>query len=176
MCVATKGHFTHEPRAVTVKLWEPKRKCPKAVVPTHLQIHKVWSRTLECSVKSYVTGAFNQMLFQWVLIHAGLQTWYQRMNQRLWAFGVSWSPSFMFKATCKRWFLKIIQVTMKHDSFDAIYVGIHVDFTSIILHTLTPGVPRASSEVSLDRFLLFHQWECLKCNGHGLAVSCVKWP
>ena len=21
----------------------------------------------------------------------------------------------------------------------------------------------------------FHQWECLKCNGHGLSVSCVKW-
>ena len=24
--------------------------------------------------------------------------------------------------------------------------------------------------------LPFHQWECLKCNGHGLRVSCVKWP
>ena len=22
----------------------------------------------------------------------------------------------------------------------------------------------------------FHQWECLKRNGHGLSVSCVKWP
>jgi hypothetical protein len=22
----------------------------------------------------------------------------------------------------------------------------------------------------------FHQWECLKFNGHGLSVSCVKWP
>ena len=25
----TKGHFTHEPRAVTMKLWEPKRKMSK---------------------------------------------------------------------------------------------------------------------------------------------------
>ena len=46
----TKGHFTHEPRAVTWKLGEPKRKekCPKAV-PTHLQHHAVWSRTPKCS-------------------------------------------------------------------------------------------------------------------------------
>ena len=30
----TYGHFTHEPKAVTMKLREVKRKCPKAV-PTH---------------------------------------------------------------------------------------------------------------------------------------------
>jgi hypothetical protein len=30
-----KGHFTHKPRAVTMKLWETKRKCVKAV-STHL--------------------------------------------------------------------------------------------------------------------------------------------
>ena len=41
-----KGHFTHKPRAVTMRLCEPKRKCPKAV-PTHLQNHAVWSRTLK---------------------------------------------------------------------------------------------------------------------------------
>ena len=51
----SKGHFTHKPWAVTMKLWEPKRKCPKAV-PTHLQNHVVWSWILKCSVKSYVTG------------------------------------------------------------------------------------------------------------------------
>ena len=27
----------------------------------------------------------------------------------------------------------------------------------------------------MDRLRLFHQRECLKCNGHGLSVSCVKW-
>ena len=68
-----KGHFTHEPRAMTMKLWEPKRKCPKAV-PRHLQNHVVWSRTLKCSVMSYVIGPsikcyFNDFLFMWVLVH-----------------------------------------------------------------------------------------------------------
>ena len=32
----SKGHFTCELRAVTMKLWEPKRKCPKAI-PIHFQ-------------------------------------------------------------------------------------------------------------------------------------------
>ena len=27
-----------------------------------------------------------------------------------------------------------------------------------------------------DQSRLFHQWECLKCHGHGLLVSCVKRP
>jgi hypothetical protein len=34
---------------------------------------------------------------------------------------------FCVRPTYKRWFLKIDQVTMKHDPFDA-NVGIHVDF------------------------------------------------
>ena len=49
----SKGHFAHEPGAVTMRLWEPKWKCPKAVL-RYLQNHVVWSRTLKCSVKSYV--------------------------------------------------------------------------------------------------------------------------
>ena len=43
------SHTSQEP--VTMKLWEPKRNCPKAV-PTHLQNRVMWSRTPECSVKS----------------------------------------------------------------------------------------------------------------------------
>ena len=35
----------------------------------------------------------------------------------------------------------MVQVTMKHDLFDA-HVGLHVDFTSI-LHSLDPVVPQA---------------------------------
>jgi hypothetical protein len=54
-CGHTKAHFTHEPRPMTMKLWEPKRKCPKAV-QTHLQNQVGWSRTLECSVEPYVMG------------------------------------------------------------------------------------------------------------------------
>ena len=49
LSTSLKGHFTHEPRAVTMNLWEPKRKCPKVIL-THLQNHVVWSRILKCSV------------------------------------------------------------------------------------------------------------------------------
>ena len=98
----------------------------------------------------------------------------KRINQRLWVFGVSWSPGFVLGLPPRDVFSKIIQVTMKHDPFRW-HVGIHVDFTSI-LHSHTPLVPRALCEANLDRLRLIHQWECLKCNGHGLSVSCVKWP
>ena len=69
----TKNHFTDEPRDMTMKLWEPKGKCPK-VVPTHLQHHVVWPRILKCSVKPNVTGPstkcyFNECLFMRVLTH-----------------------------------------------------------------------------------------------------------
>ena len=68
----TESHFTHEPRAVTMKLWEPKRKCPKAAVPTHLQHHVVvWSWALKCSVKPYVTGPSTKCYFNEFSIHAG---------------------------------------------------------------------------------------------------------
>ena len=68
-----RANFTHEPRAATIRLWEPKRKWSKTI-PTHLQNHVVWSRTLKCSVKSYLTGPstrcyFNEFLFMRVLTH-----------------------------------------------------------------------------------------------------------
>ena len=68
------GHFTHKPRALIMKLWELKRKCPKAT-PNHLQNHVVWPRIFECSVKSWVTRYLNQMLFQWMFIHACPRAW-----------------------------------------------------------------------------------------------------
>ena len=87
-----EGHSAHEPRAVTARPWERKRKCPKAVVPRHLQHHVVWLRTLECRVKSYVTvRALNRVLIQWVYVCAHMIS---RINQRSWAFGMPWSPSF----------------------------------------------------------------------------------
>ena len=78
-----------------MKLWEPKRKCPKAV-PIHLQNHVVWSRALKCSVKAYVIGSstkcyFNEFLFTQAFTHDKKY----RIKQRLWAFGVSWSPGFV---------------------------------------------------------------------------------
>ena len=113
----TRGHFTHEPRAVTVKLWEPKRKCSKAV-PTRLPNHVVWSRTLECSVKSYVTRPstkryFNELLFTQVLTHD--KTEYIHGCERSGCHGL---PVYV-RPIPKTWFLQTIQVTMKHDPFDA---------------------------------------------------------
>ena len=56
------------------------------------------------------------------------------------------------------------------------HVGIHVDFTSI-LHSNTQLVLQEYCEAAdLFRICLLHQWECLKCNGHGPSVSCLKWP
>ena len=49
----------------------------------------------------------------------------------------------------------------------------------LCIHLLTLLVPQVQCEVAnLDHRLLhlFQQWECLKCHGHGLPVSCVKWP
>ena len=63
---------------------------------------------------------------------------------------------------------------MKHDPFDAMQESMWM-FTSI-LHSDTPLVPQAECEAYLDRLRLFHQWECLKGNGHMLSVSCAKWP
>ena len=47
-----KGHFTHKPRAMTIKLWEPQRKCPNFIL-RYLQNHVVWSRTLKYGVTQY---------------------------------------------------------------------------------------------------------------------------
>jgi hypothetical protein len=66
---------------------------------------------------------------------------------------VSW---FCVRLISKRWLLKIIQVIMKRDPFDAMK-EIHVDFNISILHSLTPLVPQVWCEVNLDRPHLFHQ-------------------
>ena len=88
-----KGHFTHEPRALTMRVWEPKRKCPKAAL-RHLQSHVMWSQTCKCSVKTYVTGSstkcyFNECHIMRVLIHD------DKLNQWLCVFGVLWSHGFV---------------------------------------------------------------------------------
>ena len=43
----TKGHFTQKPRAVTKKLWEPERKCPKAI-SRHLKFVSITSMVKRC--------------------------------------------------------------------------------------------------------------------------------
>ena len=134
------GHFAHEPRFVTMKMWEPKRNCPKAV-PWHFLNHVVWSWTLKCSVKSCVTGPstrchFNELLFMW-----GPHTWKNRINQQLWVFGVPWSPHFCIRAISKKWVFK--KSPSDHETWSIrCLVGNHANFTSI-LHSHTPLVPQA---------------------------------
>ena len=108
-----KGHFTHEPRAVTMTWWEPKGKCAKAIL-RHLRNHVVWSRILKCGVKPYVTGPstkyyFNEFLFVRVLTHDEIE----------WINGCEHlecrSLPVLVRPTSNRWFLKIFPVTMKHD-------------------------------------------------------------
>ena len=42
-----------------------------------------------------------------------------------------------------------------------------------IHHAFTYSVgPSSIVWVNWDRLCLFHQWECWKCNGHGLSVLC----
>ena len=89
-----KGHFTHGPSAVTMTLWEPKRKYPKAA-PRHLQNLVVWSRIVKCSVKSYVTGPLTKCWFNEFLNMRVLTYDKTKWNQRLWAFGVPCSPGLV---------------------------------------------------------------------------------
>jgi hypothetical protein len=135
--VETEDHFTPEPRAVTMKMWEPKRKWPEAV-PTHLQNHEVWSRTLKCNVKSYVTSPstkcyFNEFLFTHVFIN--------KINQSLWALERHGLP-----VLCQAYLQEVVfeNNLCDHETWSIwCHVGMHVDFTSIILHSHTPFVPWA---------------------------------
>ena len=138
---------------------------PKALPKSHSVV-----TALKCSGKSYVIGP-RSMLFQTISIHVGSS---HIINKRLWDFKVPWSPGFCVRPPSKRWFLKIIQMNMKFVPFWC-HVRIHVDFTPM-LYSLAPLVSRAYYEANLDRLRLFHQWECLKCSGHGSSVLCVKWP
>ena len=91
----------------------PKQKCPE-VVPRHIQNH-VWSRILKCNAKSYMTRPstkcyFNEFLFMQVLTHDKID---KPTVVSVWSAMISW---FCVRpTTSKKWFLKTIQVTMKHD-------------------------------------------------------------
>ena len=82
--------------------------------------HVLWSRILKCSVKPYVTGCLKQMLVQQASIYVGpphMRKWYKSTVVSVRSAMVSqW---FRVRPTSKRRFLKIVQVTVKHDLFDA---------------------------------------------------------
>ena len=50
----------------------------------------------QVSREAIYAHALNQMLFKLNFVHAGPHTWWNRINQQLWAFRVPWSPSFAF--------------------------------------------------------------------------------
>ena len=77
----------------------------------------------------------------------------------VWSAMVSW---FCVRPTSNMWFMKIVQVTMK-----PCRRYVHRAFTYSV-------GPSSVCEANLDQLRIFHQWECLKCNGHGLLVSCVE--
>ena len=69
----TKGHFTHEPRVVTMNFVRAQKKVSKGR-PNTPPSCVVWSRIPKCSVKSYVTRPstkcyFNKFLFMRILAH-----------------------------------------------------------------------------------------------------------
>jgi hypothetical protein len=95
------------------------------------------------------------------------------MNQRLWAFGLKQAFGFVLGLPPRGGFWK-----WSKWPWNMIYsmpCRIHVDSTSI-MHSRTPLVPQAHCEVNLDRLCLFHQWECLKCNGHGFQSRVWSGP
>ena len=124
------------------------RKCPKAV-PKHLQIHVVWSRTLKCSVKPYMTTSSTKCHFNNIYSCGSSHMIKQNKSMVLsiWSAIVS---RFCVKPTSKRWFFNIVQMPMKHDLFDAMQDS---------MQTLHPScmVPRAQCEANLDQLCLFPQ-------------------
>ena len=61
------------------ELWpwdcESPKESVQRLILRHLRNHVVWSRILKWSMKSYVAGSINQMLFQRISFHASHHTW-----------------------------------------------------------------------------------------------------
>ena len=115
-----------------MKLWEPKRKCPKVV-----------TGLLKCSVKPYVTMPLNPMLFQrtsrfiWVLTHGKTKSINGR--ERSECHGL---PT----ALCEAYLQEVVfgNSPSDHETWTIwCHVGIHVDFTSIS-HSHTHSVGPSS--------------------------------
>ena len=147
-----------------MKLWEPKWKCSKAV-PTHLQSHVVWSQTLECSVKPYVTGpvgpwpnAISMNVYSHKSSHMIQQNKPTVVSVR----------SAMVSLFC-------VRPTSKRRSFEnspsdhltrsiRCHVGIHVVFTVHLAFTYSVGPSGVVWSSEPGPAPPFHHWERLKCN------------
>jgi hypothetical protein len=159
------------------------KRCEHEIVRAHKKVSKGHPKTppkscsvvaypQKCSVKPYVTRPSTKGNFN--CLHAGPYTWQNRINQWLWAFGVPRPPNFCVRPTLQE--VVFENNPSDHETWSIwCHMGIHVD-NYIHLASHTPLVPHAQREANLVRLHLFHQCECLKCNGHGLSVPCVKWP
>ena len=101
----------------SMKLWEPKRKCPKAV-PRHIPKSCSVVTGPKCSVKSYVIVLSTKCYFN--EFYSSGSSHMMKCNKSIVVrFRSAMVTRFCDRPTSKRWFLKIVQVTVKHDPFDA---------------------------------------------------------
>ena len=114
------------------------------------------------------------MLLRWIYIHVGPHTCWNKLNQRLWwAFKVPWSSGFVFGLSPRGgfgessewpWNMIHLMPCTNQCRFD-----IHLTCTyfvgplSLVWSNLGPAPP-------------FPPMRVLEVYGHGLSVSCVKWP
>ena len=79
--------------------------------------------------------ALNQMLFNEFLFMWGPHTCLKHSKSIVVRFRSAMVFWFCVKSTSKRWFLKIVQVTVKHDPFDAMQVSMQT-FHPSCMHLL----------------------------------------
>ena len=115
----------------------------------------VWSRTLECSVWPWPQPNVVSMIFYSCMSSHMIKY----NNQRLWAFGAPWSPGFWKQSKWNFIHLKPYRTPCR--------LYMHLAFTYFVGSS---GVVWSKLEPTQPS----HQWECLKCNGRMLWVSCVK--
>jgi hypothetical protein len=95
------------------------KKVSKSRPNTPAKTHVVWSQILKSSVKSYVTGFSTKCHFHEFLFMRGPRTRWKWNKPTVVNVRSAMVSRLCVRPTSKRWFLKIIKVTMKHDTFDA---------------------------------------------------------
>ena len=171
-----KGHFTYKPRAMTMKLWEPKESVrrpsqftSKIMQRGHRPSSVPWSHTWPdprpnaISINFYSCGSSLMIKKKWNKINS-----YEHPE----CHGLP--------VLCEAHLQEVILENSQSDRETwsiRCHVRIHVDFTSI-LHSHTPSVPQAECEVAnLDRLRLLHQWEGFKCTwSRALSLMCEVAP
>ena len=128
------------------------------VVPRQFQNHVMWSRALKFSMIIICDWALDQLLCQWIFIHAGSSDMIKSYKSAVVRFQSATVSRFCVRPTSKRWFLR------SPSAYEAwsiwCHVGIHVDFTSI-LHFLAPLVSQSVEWTDIGFLCLFYQWEFL---------------